>query len=161
MAQRVLEFVETHGGPSVVARKINTKPTLFYHFEAGRSKPSSETLAELAKMYADFDTMYMLTGIPSSAPREVYVAENEKSVIDISAMRLQIENESMKREIESLKEDKARLWGIVTKGDFQEVSSKPTVHRQSHSRTRRLSHRGNMNAPLFENAVPIANMRGL
>lgn len=63
---RLLEFVESHGGPTKVARTMGTSPQIFYNYRNGLSEPGSKVYIEIKRGYPDFDANYILFGQTSN-----------------------------------------------------------------------------------------------
>ena len=59
---RLLEFIESKGGYSEVARKIGKHSQMFHNLIRRDAKPSLDTLEEIASQYSDFDLNYVVRG---------------------------------------------------------------------------------------------------
>lgn len=81
---RLIEFIESKGGFSEVARKIGKHSQMFHNLIRRNAKPSLDTLEEIAAQYADFDLNYIVRG---------------KRTIEFETWnQIQSENEILKRE---------------------------------------------------------------
>lgn len=65
--KRFLNWVESNGGPSAVAKRIGKTPQTFYNYRDRGSMPNMEVLELLVSAYQEFDVNYILTGQSSSA----------------------------------------------------------------------------------------------
>lgn len=59
---RLVEFIESKGGFSEVARKIGKHSQMFHNLIRRDAKPSLDTLEEIALHYSDFDLNYIVRG---------------------------------------------------------------------------------------------------
>lgn len=151
-AERLLAFVDAHGGPSEVARHLQIKPSMFYNFEAGRSKPSSGTLMQMAAAYPDFDLDYIMMG-------RTRVVTPAPHAVPVNLAGAELENAALKKQIHDLEQDKAKLWAIVLKStgvqgelNFLRTSSQSTVHSTQLKSKRRFT--VGVVTPSFTEATP-------
>lgn len=85
---RLLDFIESKGKLADVAHQIGRSPQLFYNYQKGLSKPSTDVYIDLLNKYPDFDANYILVG--------------KKSVNDTEASRLTREREILFGALEKL-----------------------------------------------------------
>ncbi|UHG93300.1 hypothetical protein [Spirosoma oryzicola] len=116
VAQRLLSFVEQQGGYSVVAKRLNKHPQFLYNIRDGKAKPSYDTLMELWQVYkAKFDLMYVMTGTSSQGGTVEIEAEPVPApVSDRGTERLEMENASLKRQVELLEDTVSILRNVVS-----------------------------------------------
>lgn len=98
---RLLEFVDRNGGPSAVAKRIGKHPQIFYNLRDDKNGVSNDTLIEVWRAYpTTFDLMYVMTGqrqqtTPAGAVDPVLVVENQS---------LKRENESLQKTVDLLRD---------------------------------------------------------
>jgi hypothetical protein len=89
--QRLQIFIESKGGVSVVAEKLDKHPNKFYVMFRGETKPNSATIHELKVNFPDLDLNWLYTGVGGF---------DGLSKIEIPLSEIEKENQRLKFELE-------------------------------------------------------------
>ena len=87
---RLLDWIDSNGGPQAVAPVIGKSPQTFYNYRNRGSLPNMEIFELLASRFPDFDANYILKGLHPAKPAKQTPAKRQGFVYKIrTTLKLQ------------------------------------------------------------------------